>query len=114
MKRHLAALLLALAASWSVYAAEPLRLDASTDETTVASWNAMVGAASPTQRQQLLEAMLKINLAGINSANEMLSTPDTDSLGIVRIKEKVSGLTAEQIIDLSNKVSTVRVEHRSH
>ncbi|MGY3265483.1 DUF6694 family lipoprotein [Lysobacter sp. HA35] len=114
MKATTKLLLVALLMAGSAFAAEPLKVDASTDQTATDSWNAMVKAAPDGQRQALLEAMLKINLAGVNSAADILATPGMDSLGIVRIKDKVGGLTAEQIIELGEKVSPVSVELSSH
>lgn len=90
-----------------------LRLDASSDASAESSWKEMLDTASPDKRQKLVAAMLEINLAGVKSATQVFEMPDRDQIGIARIKDKVAGMTADQIIDLGKKVSTVRVEFGS-
>ena len=97
-------------ASATALAQTPLRIDASSDEAARASWDAMLSSATPTEHQELLIALLQINLAGVQSAKEVVGQPDMQHLGIVRIKDKVSGLTAEQIIKLGKQVSTIKVK----
>ncbi|MBD9470868.1 hypothetical protein [Pseudoxanthomonas sp. PXM01] len=104
------AALAGLLAISSVGAKEPLRLDASTDATAEASWKAMHEEASPEQKQKLALAMLKINLAGTHSAHDAARDPALQTLGITGIKDKVSGMTAEEIIALADRVSTITAE----
>lgn len=111
MKQRFAwAVLAGLLAISSVGAKEPLRLDASTDATAEASWKAMHEEASPEQKQKLALAMLKINLAGTHSAHDAARDPALQTLGITGIKDKVSGMTAEEIIALADRVSTITAE----
>lgn len=111
MKHLLAvAALAALLAVSTVSAKEPVRLDASSDAAAEASWKAMHEEASPEQKRELPLAMLKINLAGVQSAYEAVADPALQSFGITRIKDKVSGMTAEEIIALGNRVSTIKLE----
>ena len=71
----------------------------------------MTEDAAPAKRQQLLIAMLKLNMVGIHSAYDVVNNPELQSFGISRVKDKVAGLTADEIIDLANSSpSTVTVE----
>lgn len=111
MKHLLAvAALAALLAVSTVSAKEPVRRDASSDAAAEASWKAMHEEASPEQKRELPLALLKISLAGANSAYDVVGAPDLQTLGITRIKDKVSGMTAEEIIALGNRVSTIKLE----
>lgn len=108
--RFVVAALVSLLAVSTVVAKEPVRLDASSDAAAEASWRAMHEEASPEQKRELPLAMLKINLAGTKSAYDMVGDPELQTLGITRIKDKVSGMTAEEIIALGNRVSTIKLE----
>lgn len=111
MKLNIVAIgLLLVLAMANAQAGQPPRIDASSNATAVSSWNVMLNSVSPTEKQKLLEAMLKINLAGVQSAKELVNNPSVDHLGIVRIKDKVAGLTADQIIKLGDQVSTVTIK----
>jgi hypothetical protein len=109
MKLRIAAALLSLAFVTGVHAKEPLRLDASSDESAQASWKIMVDTAPPKTRKKLLEAMLKINLAGAQSPTDKAADPGPQGLGITRIKDKVAGMTAKEIIEYGDRVSTVKI-----
>jgi len=94
-------------------AREPIRIDASSDASAQTSWNQMLAQASRQTQQKLQVAMLQLNLSGVNSAYEVVGSPDLQNLSIMRIKDKVAGLTAEQIIELADRTSTVKVEQHS-
>nr|WP_298128715.1 hypothetical protein [uncultured Pseudoxanthomonas sp.] len=108
--RFVFAALAALLAVSTASAKEPVRLDASSDAAAEASWKAMHQEASPEQKRELPLAMLKINLAGTKSAYDVVGDPELQSLGIARIKDKVAGMTADEIIALGNRVSTIKAE----
>ena len=91
-------------------AAEPIRIDASTNATAQASWNEMYVQANPGTKQKLISALAELNLAGVKSAYEVVNNPDLQTLSAARIKDKIAGLTAEQIIELANKTATVKVQ----
>ncbi|MHB8742105.1 MAG: hypothetical protein ACYC9L_03185 [Sulfuricaulis sp.] len=97
----------------TVNAAEPIRIDGSSDAAAKASWDRMLAQSKSQTQQKLVGALIQINLAGVNSAFEVASNPDLQSLSVARIKDKIAGLTAEQIIDLANRISTVKVETRA-
>jgi hypothetical protein len=110
MKHWIAAAVMTLAIATATYAKEPMRLDGSSEQAAVATWEAMVASAKPKTRKKLMEAILKINLAGVKSVTEAMENPELQSLGIVRIKDQVAGMTAEEIIEYGERVSTVMIE----
>jgi hypothetical protein len=110
MKHWIAAAVMTFAIATGAYAKEPVRLDGSSEQAAVATWEAMVDSAKPKTRKKLIEAVLKINLAGVKSAAEAAENPELQSLGIVRIKDQVAGMTAEEIIEYGERVSTVTIE----
>lgn len=57
--------------------------------------------------------MLKINMAGVQSAYDVVQSKDLQSPSIARIKDRVAGMTAEEIIALANRTSDVKVEVES-
>lgn len=113
MKHRIAAALLTLVVTVGAHAKEPLRLDASSDEAAETTWKAMVDSATPAMRKKLLEAMVKINLAGVRSVTETVNDPGLQSFGIIRIKDNVAGLNAREIVAYGERVSTVKIESSS-
>lgn len=103
------ATLLLVSASF-VYASDAIHFDASSDAVAKASWDRMFDNASRDQQQQLLAAVIQINLVGVKSVDEVTSNPDLQNLSAVRIKDKIAGMTAAQIIDFANRVATVKIE----
>lgn len=103
-----AALTVALAACSTPGANRPeTRIDATSNDTADATFNAMIREASASEREALMVAMLKINFAGVQSAFEVARNPDLRKPSIARIKDRVAGMTADEIIEYSEKVSTV-------
>lgn len=89
---------------------EPLRIDGTTDETAQASYTKMARGLSPERKMALALAVLKLNMEGINSAHEMLNTPGANSPSITRIRERVNGMTAQEIIALGETVEGIQIE----
>ncbi len=111
MKHRLSAILLmVLLAACAAVSEEVIRLDSSSDAAATASWERMLESVSPSQKNQLLAAMVQINLAGVSSAYEVVENPDLQRFGIVGIKDKVSDLNADEIIELGKRVSTMEVQ----
>jgi hypothetical protein len=108
MKPTVATLFLLLFAGL-VHAKDPVRIDASSNASAQASWDRMTAEIDSKKKQQLQIAMVQLNLAGINSAYEVASNPELQSLSVVRIKDKIAGLTADEIIGLAKRTSTVKV-----
>lgn len=104
------AMLLLMVSASCVYASDTIHFDASSDTAAKASWDRMFDHASRDEQQKLLAAVVQINLAGVKSVSEVMSNPDLQSLSAVRIKDKIAGMTAAQIIDFANRIATVKIE----
>lgn len=108
--RSLAVFLIGFLAVAGVQAGESIRLDASSDASAKSSWKRMTESVSREKQQQLLVAMLQINLAGVNSAYEVAGNPELQHPSITRIKDRIAGLNADEIIAMGNRVSTFQAE----
>lgn len=86
---------------------DAVRIDATSVETAEASYRAMMVGRSVAQQQRLALAVLLLNLEGTRSANDLVGD-DQGSVGPIR--NKVAGLSAEQIIALSARVKEPRIE----
>ncbi|BDU16502.1 hypothetical protein [Lysobacter auxotrophicus] len=108
MLRVLLALAIAVAAGCASVKSGPevVRIDATSVETAEASYQAMMVGRSVAQQQRLALAVLMLNLEGAKSANEVGSDPG--SVGPIR--NKVAGLSADEIIALAARVKEPRVE----
>lgn len=99
----------ALLFAGGAHAREPIRIDASTEASAKASFEAMTTALSPRKQQALQIAVLVLNMEGVSSAYEVVNDPELQQPSIERIREKVAGMTADEIIRLSKRVTSVRV-----
>lgn len=108
---HILIFVIACGLATAAFADDAIRVDASSNASAKASFDRMQHAASPAMRQQLAIALLKINLAGVMSAHEVVGNPELASMGIERVKDRVSGMTADEIVAYGEQVSTVRVEN---
>ena len=100
-------------ASTSLSSSQAVRLDATSDVAAQNSFKRMLDQSSPTRKQELAVAMLKLNMTGVQSAYEVVGSAELQSPSIVRIKDRVSGMTAEEIIDLANRTSDVKIDVQS-
>ena len=100
-------------ASTSPSSSQAVRLDATSDATAQKSFKRMLDQSSATRQQELAIAMLKLSMTGVQSAYDVISSPELQSPSIVRIKDRVAGMTAEEIIDLANRTSDVKIEVQS-
>ncbi len=82
-------------------AAEPTRIDGSSDQAAERSFQKMMGERDRDAQMQLAMAMLQINMAGVSSASEMLANPELRNPSITRIRDRVDGMTAEEMIALA-------------
>ncbi len=118
MLQHLAVVLfsIAMVVGGGTLAAEQsaVRIDASSSQATEASYKAMMKARSPADQQKLAIAVLVINMQGVKSASEVVNNPALQAPSINRIRDKVAGMTAEQIIQLAAKNPSVRVVYTSN
>jgi len=87
-------------------AAEPPRLDGSSAEAARASYEKMVRQLPPATQQALALAVLKLNLGGVQSAYQAMGR----DISIVGVRERVDGMTAEQIIALGDAVTGMTIE----
>ncbi len=87
-----------------------VRLDASSAEAAEASYRAMMKGLSPAEEQQLAIAVLRLNMEGVKSAYDVVGNPELQTLSIARVRDKVAGMTADQIIERANKGTDVRIE----
>ncbi|HEY0501889.1 MAG TPA: hypothetical protein VGD42_00210 [Lysobacter sp.] len=111
MPRFLLALVLAASLAGCATAskdADVVRIDATSVETAEASYKAMMAGRSQAQQQRLGLAVLLLNMEGVKSAHEADGLSDPG--GVSAIKDKIAGLSAEEIIALSGRVKSPRVE----
>ena len=87
--------------------ATAIRIDSSSPNAAQTSYNAMMNARSDAERQRLALAVLMIGLEGTKSAGEAMNSPDPS---IISIRDKVAGMTAEEIILRATKNPSVHVE----
>ncbi|MFD0739920.1 hypothetical protein ACFQZQ_11605 [Lysobacter koreensis] len=114
MLKHVAVALISSAlavASASVPAQRGLvRIDATSSESAEASYKAMMRDRSAAEQQKLALAVLVLNMEGVESAREAMDNPELQSPSIGRIKDKVAGMTAKQIIETAARNPSVRIE----
>ncbi|TAM15234.1 MAG: hypothetical protein EPN68_17670 [Rhodanobacter sp.] len=87
-----------------------IRIDSSSPQAANASYKAMMGELSQAEQQKLAIAVLVLNMQGVKSAREVVNNPALQSPSIARIRTKVAGLTAPQIIALAAKNPSVRIK----
>lgn len=104
-----AVIVAALLFAGGAHAREPIRIDASTEASAKASFEAMTTSLSPRKQQALQIAVLVLNMDGVSSAFDVVQDPELQRPSIERIRDKVSGMTADEIIRLSKRVTSVRV-----
>lgn len=102
--QSLLASLVLLAAS-AAQAAEPIRIDGTTDESARQSFAQMIAAASPEQVMVLQIAVFAIAMDGVGSAHELVARPELHSPSIGLIKDRVHGMSADEFIALAQKSS---------
>lgn len=113
MFKHLAAaLFLASSALGTAAAAQPqaVRVDATSKQTAEASYKVMMDGRSEDERRKLSLAILVLNLEDVGSAREAMQNPELNAPSIGRIKDKVAGLTADEIIALAARSTAIHVE----
>ena len=93
----------------SANADEPVRLDATSSASASESFGKMMDQLDGRQRKALAIAILRINLDGVGSVKEAMADPSLQAYGVERIKDKVAGMTASEIIRMSEHVTSVKV-----
>jgi type IV pilus biogenesis protein CpaD/CtpE len=87
-----------------------VRIDSRTEKSAEASYKTMMKSLPESKRQKLATAVLTLNMEGVKSAQEVVNNPELQSPSIGRIKDKVAGLTADEIMALAARVSDIRIE----
>jgi len=104
--------IIALGISSGAAAGQAARIDASTDSSAQASWDKMFVESNDETKCKLRAALLQITsgtavekgLRGI-SLHAAMQDPS-----VARIKDKLSDLSAEQIIELGQQLSPMQVD----
>lgn len=105
----LAATILVGCASGPTAVHAPTRIDASTDASIESSMARMMGALNPDQQIQLQMAILQLNLAGVSSARQMVGNPDLQHPTAAKVKDRIAGKTADEIIALAKRTATTKI-----
>ncbi|KRG75742.1 hypothetical protein ABB30_11355 [Stenotrophomonas ginsengisoli] len=87
-----------------------LTLDASNAATAEASYKQMQRSLPQAKQVELAMAVMAINFIGVNSAYEVVNNPELQQPGVARIKDRIAGMSAEQIIAYAASNSTTKVE----
>ncbi|GAA4861344.1 hypothetical protein [Luteimonas vadosa] len=87
-----------------------LRIDATSTDSAEASYKAMMSERSEADQQRLALAVLMLNMEGVESAREVVDNPELQSPSIGRIKDKVAGLSANEIIELAARNPSIQIE----
>lgn len=89
------------------------RIDATSVESAEKSYSKMMASRPAAARRQLALAVLVLNMEGVKSAHDVVGNPELQAPSIARIRKKVEGLSAEEIISLAARTSDVRIEPAS-
>lgn len=100
---------LAAGSSFPLRAGDAIRLDATSEATAHASFQQMMDHADDRGKRDLAIAMGKINLEGVQSAYDLVQRPELQTMSIGRIKDRVAGMTAEEIVALANSIDGVEM-----
>lgn len=105
-------MLLALLAStpFVAQAKRGMRIDATSVESTNSSFERMVQKLPRRKAEKVIAAMLLINLEGVKSMYDVVGDPNLHNLSAARIKDRIGGMTADEIIALADSLETPTVE----
>ena len=81
------------------------KVDGSSDASAQRSYKAMFNSLDEQGQQKLATAMLLLNMEGVTSMQQVVDDPALQSLGIGRIRSRVDGMTADEIIKLAATAS---------
>jgi hypothetical protein len=102
--------LLIVLLGWSSFAwGGQIRIDGSSDDAANRSFQRMMSSLKPDKQQQLAVAFIQINMTGVNSVYEALNDPGLQHPSAARIKDKIAGMTASEIIEFARKTATAQV-----
>lgn len=89
-------------------AKEPLHIDGSSEIATNESFERMLATLGDNQKIELHIAILKLALAGVESARQVMDNPAMQNISPSQVKDRIAGLTAAQIIDLAKDANLPR------
>lgn len=89
---------------------ELVRLDGSSNVSAERSFTRMIKQRDQDKQPELLIAILKLNMAGVESAIDVAADPELQSISVSRIKHRIDGMTADEIIELAETATDVTVE----
>jgi hypothetical protein len=90
-------------------AKEPVRIDASSDKKVERSFARMLRSLDTAKKMELQVAILQLNMIGVSGAAELMAKPELQKPSAVRVKDRIAGLTADEIVKLAAATSTVRI-----
>lgn len=85
-------------------------LDASSAASAETSYKNMHRSLPQTKQVELALAVMAINFIGVNSAHEVANNPQLQQPGVARIKDRIAGMTADQIITYAAANATTKME----
>ena len=103
--------IIVLALSGTANSEAPARIDSSTDATAQSSWDKMLAQSNDETKCRLRAALVQLNTAAAvekGLSGFAFHAAVQDPL-IALVKEKVSGLSAEQVIELGQQLSQGQV-----
>lgn len=87
--------------SLTVAAGQGIHIDASSEASADRSFQRMLNSLDTNQKTQLAAAVVQLNLVGVETASDAPAHPSAG-----RIRDKIGGLTASEIIDLAHRTAT--------
>ncbi len=99
---------LVLLVSQPAWSAGPLRIDGSSDAAAERSFQRMLSGLQPEVQKELLIALVQINMIGAKSATDVLNDPGLQHPSAARIKDRIVGMTASEIIELARNTATTK------
>jgi hypothetical protein len=96
-----------LACAFSLILAAPagagqgIHIDGSSDAAANRSYQRMVNSLDGTKKDELVTAVLQLNLVGVETASDAPTNPSA-----ARIRDRIGGMNASEIIDLAHRTAT--------
>lgn len=92
--------------SLSVGAGQGIHIDASSDAAANRSLQRMLSSMDTTQKTQLADAIVQLNKTDAGSAGADSANSASQKASAARIKDKIAGMTASEIIELAHRTAT--------
>jgi hypothetical protein len=82
-------------------AAQGIHIDAASEDAANRSYQRMVKSLDGSKRDELVTAVLQLNMVGVETASDAPANPSAG-----RIRDRIGGMTAAQIVDLAHRTAT--------